>query len=55
MVREAFRNIALPPANRTAMLDTKAIEDEECFIPRAHHDRFLDEIGRQTASVSSSS
>ncbi len=51
MVREAFGDRVLERANRAAMLDIEAIEDENCFIPHATMTSFLAEIGRQAGEA----
>lgn len=47
-VRDAFGERVLERANRAAMLDIEAIEDQDCFIPHATMTGFLAEIERQT-------
>ncbi len=47
-VRDTFGDRVLQRANRAAMLDIEAIEDQDCFIPHATMTGFLAEIERQT-------
>lgn len=47
-VRQTFGDRVLERANRAAMLDIEAIEDQDCFIPHATMTGFVAEIERQT-------
>lgn len=49
-VRGTFGDKVLAQANRAAMLDIEAIEDQDCFIPHATMTGFLAEIERQTGA-----
>ncbi|MCC7046641.1 MAG: AraC family transcriptional regulator, partial [Alphaproteobacteria bacterium] len=45
-VRHAFGQRLLTRANRAAMLDIEAIEDQDCFIPHATMTTFIDAVAR---------
>ena len=47
-VRAGYGARVLEQANRAAMLDIEAIEDQDCFVPHATMTGFLAEIERQT-------
>ncbi|MFI0848751.1 AraC family transcriptional regulator ligand-binding domain-containing protein [Mesorhizobium sp. IMUNJ 23232] len=47
-VRAAFGDKLLRQANRAAMLDIEAIEDQDCFIPHLTMSAFVDSVARLT-------